>query len=405
VAPLEGITVVSMEQAIAAPFATRQLAESGARVIKIERPDKGDFARAYDDKVHGMSSQFMWVNRSKESVALDVKAPEGLEALRRLLAGADVFVQNLAPGAAARLGLTDEALRGDFPNLVVCHISGYGRTGPYAEKKAYDLLVQCELGLPSINGTPDGPAKAGISVADIATGMYAYSGILTALIQRGRSGRGSVLEVSLFDALAEWMSYPIYYNKYGGTDLPRSGTRHAAISPYGPFTTGDGKEVFFGIQNEREWQNFCREVLLMPQVAADARFNSNPQRVINRDALEAFIGEQFLAIGSDEAIARLERADIANARLNSIAELLSHPQFMERGRWRKVDSPVGPVKMLLPPVVSEDIETTLGPVPALGQHTAAVLGSLGYSPEHIASLRKKHIIGSVPDTDPMPGTS
>jgi itaconate CoA-transferase len=381
-----------MEQAIAAPFATRQLAESGARVLKIERPDKGDFARAYDDKVRGMSSQFMWVNRSKQSVALDVKAAEGMEVLRSLLADADVFMQNLAPGAVARLGLSDEVLRKEFPNLIVCHISGYGRSGPYAEKKAYDLLVQCELGVPSINGTAEGPAKIGIAVADIATGMYAYTGVLTALIQRGRTGRGSIFEVSLFDALAEWMSYPIYYNKYGGADLPRSGTRHPAIAPYGPFSTRDGKEVFFGIQNEREWQNFCRVVLNLPEFAAEPRFNSNPQRVIHRDALEAYIGAQFRQIDSDEAIARLERAEIANARLNSITELLSHPQFVERGRWCSVGSPVGPVEMLLPPVTSTDFETTLGPVPELGEHTAAVLESLGYNQERIAALREKRVI-------------
>ncbi|HTN66955.1 MAG TPA: CaiB/BaiF CoA-transferase family protein [Burkholderiaceae bacterium] len=391
-APLEGIKVVSMEQAIAAPFATRQLAESGATVRKIERPGEGDFARDYDDKVRGMSSQFMWVNRSKQSVTLDVKQPDGMEIMRKLLADADVFMQNLAPGAAARLGLSDEMLRREFPKLIVCHISGYGQSGPYARKKAYDLLVQCELGVPSINGTAEGQAKAGIAIADIATGMYAYTGVLTALIQRGRTGLGSIFEVSLFDALAEWMSYPIYYNKYGGTDLPRSGTKHAAISPYGPFQTGDGKEVFFGIQNEREWLNFCAVVMGQPEFGAEPRFNNNTQRVIHRDALEALIGQHFKRMDSEEAIALLERAGIANARLNSITELLQHPQFLARNRWRSVESPVGPVDMLLPPVITDDFETSLGPVPALGEHTDSVLQSLGYSRERIATLRQSRAI-------------
>jgi itaconate CoA-transferase len=392
VGPLEGIKIVSLEQAIAAPFATRQLAESGARVIKVERPEVGDFARAYDDKVRGMSSQFMWTNRSKESITLDLKDAEGLEVLRRLLADADVFMQNLAPGAVDRLGLSDEVLRKDFPNLIVCHISGYGRTGPYVNKKAYDLLVQCELGVPTINGTGQGPSKIGIAVADIATGMYAYTGVLTALIQRGRTGRGSIFEVSLFDTLAEWMSYPIYYNKYGGVDLPRSGTKHPAISPYGPFKAKDGKEVFLGVQNEREWQKLCSEVLQLPELTVDPRFDSNPKRVEHREALENIVSEQFLNFDSDEAIERLEHAGIANARLNSIMELLTHPQFVERGRWCSVGSPVGPVDMMLPPIITTDFDTTLGPVPELGEHTNAVLESIGYDQERIASLRQKGVI-------------
>ncbi|WP_016835841.1 CaiB/BaiF CoA transferase family protein [Herbaspirillum lusitanum] len=390
--PLEGIKVVSLEQAIAAPFASRQLGELGARVIKVERPGVGDFARAYDDKVRGMSSQFMWTNRSKESITLDLKEAEGLEVLKRLLADADVFIQNLAPGAIARLGLSDEVLRAEFPQLIICHISGYGRSGPYANKKAYDLLVQCELGVPGINGTPGGQAKIGIAVADIATGMYAYSGILTSLIQRGRTGKGVIFEVSLFDALAEWMSYPIYYQKYGGVDLPRTGTRHSAISPYGPFKASDGKEVFLGIQNEREWKNFCDQVLLAPQVATDPRFINNSLRVVNRDALEALVAQHFQRFDSEQAIARLESAGIANARLNSIMELLSHPQFTQRGRWRQVDSPVGPVEMLLPPVTSDDFEPQLGAVPAVGQHTDSVLAALGFDSAAIAALRDKHII-------------
>ena len=390
--PLDGIKIVSLEQAIAAPFASRQLAELGARVIKIERPGAGDFARTYDDKVHGMSSQFMWTNRSKESLTLDLKEAEGMAILKKLLADADVFIQNLAPNAVARLGLSDDVLRQEFPRLIVCHISGYGSTGPYADKKAYDLLVQCELGAPQINGTPEGKAKIGISVADIATGMYAYAGILSALIQRGRTGTGLIIEVSLFDALAEWMSYPIYYRKYGGTDLLRTGTRHSAISPYGPFATGDGKQVFLGIQNQREWKKFCNQVLEAPAVAVDARFHNNPQRVINRDALEALIAGHFAGLDSNEAIRRLELAGIATAKLNGIEDVLSHPQFTQRGRWRTVDSPVGPVEMLLPPVTSADLEPRLDAVPALGEHTNSVLASLGYDDMAIVGLRERNVI-------------
>lgn len=390
--PLEGITVVAMEQAVAVPFATRQLADLGARVIKLERVGVGDFARAYDTAVRGMSSHFVWINRSKESLALDLKHPEGRQIVHQLLVTADVFIQNFAPGAAERLDFGATALRVRYPRLIVCDLSGYGSSGPYRDKKAYDLLVQCETGVVSVTGTPQTPSKAGIPVADIAGGMYAYSGILTALYRRERTGEGAALEISLFDGLAEWMGFPAYYAGYGGAAPPRAGASHPTVAPYGPFATVDGKSVFLSIQNDREWTRFCRDVLMRDDAATDPRFATNVQRVANREAMHAMIDGVFGALTVGEAVDRLERAGIANARLNSVQEFLDHPQLTARDRWRAVDSPVGPLRALLPPVIMDRAESRMDAVPALGEHTEAILRSLGYDAADIARLRAEKIV-------------
>ena len=376
--PLEGITVVSLEQAVAAPFATRQLADLGARVIKVERPDTGDFARSYDTRVKGLSSHFVWLNRSKESLALDLKQERAREVLNRLLEKADVFVQNLAPGATERLGFGTEALRKRHPRLIVCDVSGYGASGPYRDKKAYDLLVQCEAGLVSITGTPETPSKAGIAVADIAAGMYAYSGILAALFRRERTGEGAAIEVSLFEALAEWMGFPAYYAMYGEKEPPRSGASHASIAPYGPFACADGETVFLGIQNEREWERFCEDVLERPGLAEDALFSNNSDRLTNRDALDREIEKTFGHLTADEVIEELEKAGIANARLRSVREFLDHTQLRARDRWREVGSPAGPIHTLLPPGLPADAEPIMAPIPEVGEHNASILSELGY---------------------------
>jgi itaconate CoA-transferase len=389
--PLQEITVVAVEQAVAAPFATRQLADLGARVIKIERPGAGDFARGYDATVNGMSSHFVWLNRSKESLTLDLKRPQAIDVLRSLLARADVFIHNLAPGAIARLGLAAQDVRRAQPRLVVCEISGYGSAGPYRDKKAYDLLVQSETGVLSVTGTQDEPAKVGISVADIAAGMYAFSGVLAALLRRNKTGEGSVLEVSLFDSLGEWMSYPLYY-AYGGVPPPRSGARHAVIAPYGPYKAGDGKVVYLGLQNEREWERFCAVALERPEVAADPRFSSNPRRVEHRDALDAFITETFSGLTADEVIARLEAARIANARMNTVEEFMDHPQLKSRNRWQDVASPAGPVRSLRPPFMFEGMEIPMRAIPAVGEHTDAILGELGLDTGAIARMREAGIV-------------
>lgn len=385
--PLEGITVVGLEQAVAAPFATRQLADLGARVIKIERPGAGDFARRYDETVNGLSSHFVWLNRSKESLTLDLKQEPAREILRRLLAQADAFVQNLAPGVAARLGFAAATLRAAHPRLIVCDISGYGVTGPYRDKKAYDLLVQCETGLVSVTGSPAESAKVGISVADIAAGMYAYSSILAALYQRERCGAGAALEVSLFDALGEWMSYPAYYAAYGGTPPPRTGASHATIAPYGPFTAGDGQQINLGIQNEREWTAFCTLVLGRPELARDERFATNSARVAHRPQLHAAIDAVFATLTCDEVIARLDQAGIANARMNTVLEFWNHPQLHARDRWREVGSPAGPLRALLPPAAMAGVEPRMDPIPAVGQHTHAILRGLGYTEDDITALQ------------------
>jgi crotonobetainyl-CoA:carnitine CoA-transferase CaiB-like acyl-CoA transferase len=390
--PLEGITVVALEQAVAAPFATRQLADLGARVVKIERPGVGDFARSYDESVRGLSSNFVWLNRSKESLTLDLKHPEAAPILAALLAGADVFVQNLAPGAAARLGLGADRLRAQYPRLIVCDISGYGASGPYRDKKAYDLLVQCETGVVSVTGTAEQPAKTGIAVADIAAGMYAYSGILTALYQRERTGEGSAFEVSMFEALGEWMSYPAYYAAYGGTPPERTGAHHATVAPYGPFVCGDGKTVFLGLQNSREWPRFCAEVLGQPALAEDPRFDTNSKRVANRAALHEIILAEFADLTADVVLARLDAAGIANAHLNTAQEFWEHPQLQARGRWRTVESEAGPLQALLPPVTDAQREPRMDPIPALGAHTESILQALGYDAAAQARLRAAEAI-------------
>jgi crotonobetainyl-CoA:carnitine CoA-transferase CaiB-like acyl-CoA transferase len=385
--PLDGITVVSLEHAIAAPFCTRQLADQGARVIKVERPGAGDFARAYDTRVRGQSSHFVWTNRGKESLALDLKQPAALQVLRELLAGADVLVQNLAPGAAARMGLSYEALRGDHPRLVVCDISGYGADGPYRDKKAYDLLIQSEAGLLSVTGTPGEPSKTGISAADIAAGMYAYSGILSALLLRARTGEGSHIDLSMLESLAEWMGFPLYYAFEGAEPPPRTGASHASIYPYGPFPAGDGGTVMLGLQNEREWAVFCSEVLRAPQLAQDPRFARNALRSEHRDELRALIVEAFARLTTQAVIDRLEAAGIANARMNDMAGLWAHPQLAARGRWQPVDTPAGAVPALLPPGRSNRYQPRMDPVPAVGQHTEAILRGLGRTDADIAALR------------------
>lgn len=379
--PLDGITVVSLEQAVAAPFATRQLADMGARVIKVERPGAGDFARGYDETVRGLSSHFVWLNRSKESIALDLKGEAGRTAMRELVARADVFVQNIAPGAARRLGLDAETLRARHPALVHVSISGYGDGGPYTTKKAYDLLVQCEAGLVSITGTPEEPSKVGISVADIAAGMYAYSGVLSAVIRRLRTGAGATIEVSMLEALAEWMGFPLHFATYGGRSPQRSGASHAAIAPYGPFACAEGERVFLGIQNEREWAVFCEVVLGDAALAGDARFRTNSLRVEHRDDLTMLIEAVFADAAADDLLERLETAGIANARLRDLAGLAEHPQLVARDRWREVGSPAGALRQLLPPAMPDGDEPRLDPIPAVGEHTAAILAELGITPD------------------------
>ena len=375
--PLEGITVVALEQVIAGPFATRQLAELGARVIKIERPGTGDASRGYDATVKGLSSHFVWVNRGKESVALDVKHPAARAILAKLVEKADVFLQNLAPGAADRLGL-GPSLRKQYPRLIWCGISGYGPSGPYAAKKAYDLLVQCEAGLLSVTGAPETPSKAGIPVADIAAGMYAFSGILAALFKRQRTGEGATLDITMFEALGEWMGFPAYFTAYGGTPPPRSGAFHATIVPYGPFRASDASRVFLSVQNEREFARFCEHVLRNPGLKEDSRFSSGPARQRHRDAMHAEIDRVFSTLSAAEVIRRLDAADIANARLNDMDEFWAHPQLAARERFVSVGSPAGELKVLKPPLNFEGEEACVGSVPQLGQHTRAILAELGY---------------------------
>ncbi|MSQ27889.1 MAG: CoA transferase [Dehalococcoidia bacterium] len=390
--PLDGITVVSLEQAVAAPFAARQLADLGARVIKIERPGSGDFARAYDTTVNGLCSHFVWLNRSKESISLDLKHAEAQTILAQLVAGSDVFIQNLAPGAADRLGFSSATLRERHPRLITCTISGYGTGGSYQDKKAYDLLVQAESGVISITGTPESPAKVAISIADIAAGMYAYTGILTALFQRERTGEGAAFEVSLFEALAEWMGFPAYYAGYGGKAPARSGASHATIMPYGPFDTGDGKSIFLAVQNEREWVSFCANVLEQPELTSDPRFSTNAARVEHRDALHQVIEAALSRFDVNQVEQRLETAGIANSQMRTVEDFLAHPQLKERNRWREVGSAVGPLWALRPPVTMDGVEPRMDPIPAVGEHTNAILAELGYSAAAVAGLRRQGAI-------------
>jgi itaconate CoA-transferase len=390
--PLDGIVVVSLEHAIAAPLATRHLADLGARVIKIERPGVGDFARAYDHRTRGLSSQFVWTNRSKESLTLDVKQPAAQAILSRLLEKTDVLVQNLAPGAASRLGLGAEVIRGRCPKLILCDISGYGEGGPYGNKKAYDLLIQAEAGLLSVTGTQGERVKSGISVADISAGMYAFSSILTALINRQRTGEGCHVDISLMESLCEWMGYPLYYSYDGAPPPERTGVFHSSVFPYGPFLAGDGAEVFFGVQNEREWVAFCRDVLKQPDLAVEERFCTNSLRSENRPVLTGIIHAAFAKLSAAEVVERLEQAKIATARMNQMADVWAHPQFKARDRWREVGTPAGRIPALLPPGKSDAFEARMDPTPALGEHTDSVLSELGYSAGDIAQLHAQGVV-------------
>ena len=390
--PLDGITVVALEHAIAAPFCTRQLAEMGARVIKIERPQVGDFARGYDSRVKGLASHFVWTNRSKESLTLDLKHQQAQEILMRLLSQSDVLVQNLAPGAAARLGLSYDKLSAQYPRLIVCDISGYGEDGPFRDKKAYDLLIQSESGFLSVTGTPEQPAKAGCSIADIAAGMYAYTHILAALMHRQSTQRGASIDVSMLESMVEWMGYPLYYAFEGAAPPPRAAAVHATIYPYGPFQAGDGQSVMLGLQNEREWESFCKEVLFRPELMQDARFSNNSARATHRDTLGAIIDQVFSSLTAAEVVSRLESAQIANARVNEMKDVWDHTQLRARGRWTSVQTPVGEIPALLPPGKSSAFDPSIRAIPELGQHTDTLLAELGYSESEISELRASGVV-------------
>lgn len=391
--PLEGITVVAVEQAVAAPFATRQLADLGARVVKVERIDGGDFARGYDTAAAGLASHFVWCNRGKESVAVDMKDPRGLDVVRRLVADADVFVQNLAQGAAARLGLDAATLCAEHPRLVAVDISGYGPSGPYAGKRAYDMLVQCEAGLVSVTGTPEEPVKAGVPAADIAAAMYAFSGVLAALVRRGTTGRGGPVEVSMLDALVEWMGHPLHHAMHGGTPPARTGLAHSVIVPYDVYSTADGGRVLLSVQNDREWRRLAQQVLGTPELADDPGYATNPARVANRERVDTLVAKALGALGADEAVARLDAAGIACARLRDVREVAEHPQLAARNRWRDVDSPVGPLRAPLPPItLPGGEEARMGAVPRLGEHTGVVLRGLGMTESEVAGLRRDGVV-------------
>jgi itaconate CoA-transferase len=384
--PLEGITVVSLEHAIAAPFCTRQLADMGARVIKIERPGVGDFARKYDERTRGMASHFVWTNRSKESLTLDLKHADAGPVLEQLLAQADVLVQNLAPGAAARMGLSFDALHAKFPKLIVCDISGYGEGGPYETKKAYDLLIQSESGFVSVTGSAEEPSKAGCSIADISAGSYAYSSILNALLLRHKTGLGSHLDVSMLESMVEWMSFPLYYAFEGAAPPPRAGASHATIYPYGPFPVGDGNTIMLGLQNEREWVIFCEKVIEQKSLAVDPEFDNNTKRTANRARLRAVIVELFSKMTIAQVEQKLEDAQIANARVNEMKDVWAHPQLKARNRWTEVQSPVGLLPALLPPATNNQFDARMDPIPGIGEHTRAILKELGVDEAAVARL-------------------
>jgi crotonobetainyl-CoA:carnitine CoA-transferase CaiB-like acyl-CoA transferase len=391
--PLDGVTVVAVEQAVSAPFATRQLADLGARVIKIERPDGGDFARGYDTAAHGLASHFVWCNRGKESLAVDLKDPRGVALVRRLVADADVFVQNLAQGAAARLGLDAATLCAAQPRLIAVDISGYGAEGPYAHKRAYDMLVQCEAGLVSVTGTADHPVKAGIPAADIAAAMYAFSGVLAALLRRATTGRGGPVEISMLDSLAEWMGHPLHYGMHRGEAPARTGLAHAVIAPYDAYATADGGQVLLSVQNDREWRRLAEQVIGRPELGADPVFATNTARTANRAKTDAVVAEALACLDTQEAVGRLEAAGIACARLNSVTDVAGHPQLAARDRWREVDSAVGPLRALLPPInLPGGAEARMGAVPSLGEHTNALLRTVGMTDEETAVLRRDGVI-------------
>ncbi|MEV6400342.1 CaiB/BaiF CoA-transferase family protein [Streptomyces sp. NPDC051907] len=391
--PLAGITVVAVEQAVSAPFATRQLADLGARVIKVERLDGGDFARGYDTAAHGLASHFVWCNRGKESIAVDLKDPQGLEIVRRLVAGADVFVQNLAQGAAARLGLDAATLCAAYPRLVAVDVSGYGPEGPYAHKRAYDMLVQSEAGLVSVTGTAEHPVKAGIPAADIAAAMYAFSGVLAALLRRATTGLGGPVEISMLESLTEWMGHPLHHGMHGGEAPARTGVAHAVIAPYDAYPTADGGQVLLSVQNDREWRRLAEQVLGRPELGEDPAFATNAARTANRAKTDAAVGDALARLSRAEAISRLEAAGIACARLNTVADVAEHAQLAARDRWRETDSPVGPLRALLPPInLPGGTEAPMGAVPALGEHTDALLAELGLTGEETASLRRAGVV-------------
>ena len=390
--PLDGVTVVALEHVIAAPFCTRQLADLGARVIKIERPGVGDPARAYDERVKGMASHFVWTNRSKQSITLDLKQDDARQIVRKLLRSADVLVQNLAPGAAARMGFSYELLKDEFPRLIVCDISGYGADGPYRDKKAYDLLIQSESGLLSVTGTPEAPAKAGCSIVDIAAGMYAYTNILAALIQRGKTSAGCHIDVSMLESMAEWMSFPLYYAYDGADPPPRAGAAHATIYPYGPFPVGDGNVVMLGLQNEREWAVFCDKVLEQPQLKTDPRFSTSSKRSSAREDLYAIIVDVFSRFTAAQVVRRLDDAQIGNAAMNDMRQMWAHPQLRARQRWAQVDTPNGKIQAMKPPGVPDSFDARMDPIPAVGEHTDAILAEIGYGAAEIARLRAAQAI-------------
>jgi itaconate CoA-transferase len=387
--PLSGMRVIALEQAVAGPLCSRHLADLGAEVIKIERPDGGDFARRYDTAVKGESSYFVWLNRNKRSLSLNVKHPESREILRRLLEGADVFLQNLGPGAVDRLGLGPAELRERYPRLVICNISGYGSGGPYETRKAFDLLLQGETGVIATTGNGDEMAKLGISVGDIGAAMYGVIGILAALVERGKTGQGKVVETSLFDALAEWMGYPALYQLYSGKPPARAGTRHATVVPYGSYRCGDGQLVLFAVQTEAQWRSFCEVACERPEWVADERFNTSSNRRVNRDILEGMIEQEaFAGLTREQVTDRLEAADIPYGDLNEISQFLEHPQLSGRDRWREVDSAVGPLKAILPPFTIEGFESPMNPIPTVGQQTDEILASLGYGSDDINHLHR-----------------